>query len=188
MHLTVDSNGRFNALGGRVLAAGPGQRLLTLLDTETARAAHTEAALPQAGADFLAAVNQRAAGNIAAGHDLPALDRAVAEALRALTTAQLDAAQAASDLAQAEQGVRAAFDKADKEAVALGPHGFVAWDGKQFVAVLDEAARQADEAEAETERQNAAARAKRLAVLRERAAADPDFALLAELAGVDLGA
>lgn len=189
MHIVLSAAGQVAAYGGRDLIAGPDQTLVPVLNTELARAEGTAAALPQAGQEFMAAVQARASGNIAAGHDLAALDKDVADKARALTAAQIEAAQAEEAYVAAGQALQDALVEADRAAKQEhGEFGVLHWDGarKRFAPVLDEQRQQATEAQAEQDRQAEVQRQKKLARIRERAAADPDFALLAELAGVAL--
>lgn len=190
MHIVLNAAGQVAAFGGRDLVAGPDQSLVPVLNAELARAESTAAALPQAGQEFMAAVQARAGGSIAAGHDLPALDKDVAASLKALTTAQIEAAQAEEAYAAAGQALQDALVAADQDASGKhGEFGVIHWDAgrKRFVAAADEQKRAIANAKIDQELAEAQANAKKLARLRERAASDPDFALLAELAGVQLG-
>lgn len=173
MHLIIDTTGAVAALGGRTFVAGGGQVLVTLLDPETAAADNALAAIGQAREGTLAAFQARASA--ADVGQLVALDNALIAALRALTAAQIAAAQAGADLDKAEQGVRDAFAQADKDAAKqYGDRGQVWWDGKSFQTrerPVDPAAEQ---------------RAADVAAVVAKAKENPDFALLARLLGIDV--
>ncbi len=173
MYMTTDTTGGVLALGPRVLVAGPGEVLVTLLDIETARAESALAAIGAARDTVIAAFHARAAA--AEVGELVGLDNAMIAAVRALTRAQLDAAQAGADLAKAEQGVRDAYNQAEFDAgKQFGDRGQVWWDGSAFQV----RERPVDPAQEQRKADVAAVVA--------RAKDNPDFALLARVLGVDL--